>query len=111
MSKRRHGGIAEPLALRRPINGEPAEAKHRHVVTAETFLRESGRAAVFERRGAQRVEAEDARRCVDRRGDEAFRAAAFVVLAGVALQIEVEIGIAAIEGGALSVDLVARADA
>ena len=78
---------AEPLALRRPINGEPAEAKHRHVVTAETLLRESGRAAVFERRGAQRVEAEDARRCVDRRGDEAFRAPAFVVLAGVALQM------------------------
>jgi hypothetical protein len=57
---------AEPLALRCPINGEPAEAKHRHVVTAETLLRESGRAAVFERRRAQRVEAEDARRCVCR---------------------------------------------
>ena len=69
---------AEVPALRRSINGEAAEAEHGHVLTREAFLRERRRPAIFDRSGAQRVEAENARRRVRRRR-RTFRAAAFVV--------------------------------
>ena len=85
----------------RSIDGEAAEAEHGHVVTREAFLRERRRSAVFDRRGISVVEAEDARRRVGQRGDEAFRAAEFMVLARELLQIEIEVGIAAIEGRAI----------
>src|ERR1019366_5177857 len=92
---------AESAALRGFVYGEAAEADHRHVVASEAFLRQGGRAAEFERGRRQRIEAEDAGRRIGRRGDEAFCAAAVMVLTGVAPQVEVEIGVAAIEGRAI----------
>ena len=53
---------AEPPALNGSVDGQTAETKHRHVVASEAFLRQRGRPAVFKRRRAQRIEAEDARR-------------------------------------------------
>jgi hypothetical protein len=55
---------AETAALHRTIEGETAEAERRHLVTRQAFLHERGRACIVERRGAQRVEAEDTPRCV-----------------------------------------------
>jgi hypothetical protein len=65
---------AESAAMRRFIDGQTAEAKHGRVVTREAFLRERRRAAVFGRCRAQGVEAEDARRGIGGRGDEASEA-------------------------------------
>ena len=92
---------AEAPALYRLIDCEAAEAERGHVVAREAFLHERRRPTVFDRCGAQRIEAENARRRVGRRGDEAFCAAAFMVLARELLQIMVEIGIAAVEGPAI----------
>ena len=53
---------SESAALRRSVDGEAAETEHRHVVTRQAFLRERRRPRIVERRRAQRVEAENARR-------------------------------------------------
>jgi hypothetical protein len=90
---------ATPLNLL--INGGATETEDRHVVAGEAFFDQRRRAAVFERSWTQRVETKNPRGRVRRSGDEAFRTAAFMVLAGVALQVNVEVGIAAIEGSAI----------
>ena len=92
---------AEAPALHGSIDAEAAETEHRHVVTRQAFLREHGCPRIIERGGAQSVEAEDARRSFGRRGDETFCAAAFVVLTRELLQIKIEVGVAAIERGAV----------
>ncbi len=93
--------MATAAPLNRLIDGEPSESEDRHVVAGEAFFRHSGRAAVRDRCGTQRVKTENARGHVGRDGDEAFRAAAFMVLAGIALQVVIESAVPAVEGGAI----------
>jgi hypothetical protein len=68
---------AKTAALHGSIDREAAETEYGYIVTRQAFLRERRRPRIFDRGGAQRVEAEDALRRVRRRGDETFRAAAF----------------------------------
>ena len=58
---------AESAALHRSIDRKAAEPEHRHVVTRQAFFRERRRPRKFDRRRAQRVEAEKARRPARRR--------------------------------------------
>ena len=94
---------AEPASLHAAIDGESAETVDGDFIATETARQDGGRAAEFDRGGAQRVEAEDAGGRIARRGDEAFRAAALMVLARVAFQIGIETVLAAIEGVAVVV--------
>jgi len=63
-------------------------------VATAAILREGRRAAEFEGGGRTRIEADDSTRRIGRRGGEAFCVAADMVLAGLAKQVEVEIGVA-----------------
>jgi hypothetical protein len=80
------------------INSKPTDPKHGHVVAAKPTLGEGRRPRIFERSGAESVETKNPRRLFGRHGEEAFRAAAFVVLPGVSFQVGVKIGITAIQG-------------
>jgi hypothetical protein len=80
------------------INSKPTDPKHGHVVAAKPALGEGRRPRIFERSGAESVETKNPRRLFGRHGEEAFRAAAFVVLPGVSFQVGVKIGITAIQG-------------
>jgi hypothetical protein len=91
----------EAASLNFLIDRETAETENRHVVAGKPLFDQRGCATVFERPGAQRVETKNPRGPVGRRGDGAFRAATFMILAGIALQVNVEVGIAAIEGSAI----------
>src|SRR6202043_3090976 len=92
---------AEAASLKFLIDREAAQTEDRHVVAGKALFGERRRAAVFERCGTQRVETENPGGRVGQRGDEALCTATVMVLARVALQIDVEVGIAAVEGGAI----------
>jgi hypothetical protein len=88
---------AEPAAVQIDIDRQSPKTKHRHIVAPESFRRDHRCPAVLERGWAQRIEAKDARPIVGQRRHEAFRPAALVILPGIALQVEIEVGDAAVE--------------
>jgi hypothetical protein len=74
------------------IDGEPAEAEHRYIVAPEPAREDSGHPCEFDRTGADRVIAQNARRFLGWHGDKRLGASAPVVLPGVTPQVCVELG-------------------
>jgi len=82
-----------------PICRQPAvQTKHGHIVTGETFFHDHGVRLYSIDAGLSVVKSEDTFRLVGSRGDKAFRTTAFVVLASVSLQIDIEFSGAAVKG-------------
>ena len=90
---------AKAPAVHAYVNSEAAQPEDGNVIAAKALFGQGWRSGIFERGRAQCLESQDARWLFRRYGDEALGSVALVVLARIALQIQIEIGIAAIESG------------
>ena len=94
---------AQATALGVQVYSQATKPEHRHIVSTEPAAHDFRGSGVQHARGTERVKSEYAFGCFALNGDEALCPSADVILSSVALQVKVEIGIAAVEALTLMV--------